>query len=103
MRSNCYVTNLCVIHAFPVRPVRRVYHRRTKGRIPRHRHRHPRRHPREDVGDGVGVVECGLNRTCSGNSSSEAVHLSSIHITAAASATATAFDKTATLNYRARQ
>jgi len=34
-----------------------------KTRIPRYRHRHPRRHPRQDVGVGVGVVECELNCT----------------------------------------
>jgi len=36
---------------------------RLQGRIPRHRHRH--RHPREDTREdvGVGVVECGLQRT----------------------------------------
>ena len=36
--------------------------RRVKARIPRRRqrHRHPRRHPREEVGVGIGVVECEL-------------------------------------------
>jgi len=36
---------------------------RSKGRIPRHRHRHPREDPREDIARvrRVGVMECGLN------------------------------------------
>jgi len=34
-----------------------------KARIPRRRHRLPREDVGEDVGVGVGVVECELNRT----------------------------------------